>query len=184
MIPSPNHPDAPAASPRDLPFFRASALALSTNSPYTREALSGYITPDPNASLGLNRPRVPASAGMGPFGLPANAFSLRGGGGAQPGGTPIAEFKGRLRRAGGFEPLDLQAIARQEANGHTGSDGSNSSEEEDEQQDQTEATGPSVWSKGLDIRDAQPREFRAARLVEPEEGSYQGDLETLWAWSR
>jgi hypothetical protein len=121
---------------------------------------------------------------MGPFGLPANAFSLRGGGGAQPGGTPIAEFKGRLRRAGGFEPLDLQAIVRQEANGHCGSNGSNGSEEGDEQEDVTEAAGPSVWRKGPDIRDAQPREFRAARLVEPEEGSYQGDLETLWAWSR
>lgn len=82
LLPTPHIPGTPIASPRDMPFFRAAALSYSTASEHTFTALSGYTTPNGNS---------------------ATSFALRGGGGAQPGGTPFANFKARLRRAQGFQ---------------------------------------------------------------------------------
>ncbi|PWN24985.1 hypothetical protein BDZ90DRAFT_234592 [Jaminaea rosea] len=116
---------------RDLPFARALALSQSTASPYTARALSGYATPNPAAASALNPSSalhpaqltarlggsgyargVSSERGSGastPTKGEGNSFALRGGGGAQPGGTPFAQFKGRLRLGGnGFERLGAE----------------------------------------------------------------------------
>ncbi|CAO1639242.1 unnamed protein product [Sympodiomycopsis kandeliae] len=80
---SPLPPVTPTASPRDLPFFRAQILSLSTASPHTNRALSGYTTP-----LIRHRPDSSTSTPKA---------TERGGG-----GTPQAEFSARLRKGNTF----------------------------------------------------------------------------------
>lgn len=166
---TPAMPGTPVHSPRDMPHFRAQALSLSTASPFTHRALSGYTTP--NTATGTN------------------SFSLRGGGGAEPGGTPMAEFTGILRRAAGFQPARDPRSARERA-----ASVSSIITLTPEGADTTASAGPSSSSSAHKwIKTQEPkvdgegitREWKWSQLAEPDGNRYEGQtIESDWSWSR
>lgn len=123
LLPTPAIPGTPVASPRDMPFFRAAALSLSTASPYTSRALSGYTTPTaaalrrgPSHSGGARRNRSAVRDGDDDGNddeddddeEQENGVSTSAQ--AKHGGTPFAQFRGRLRRAQGFQPATVESL--------------------------------------------------------------------------
>lgn len=106
-----------------MPFFRAAALSLSTASPYTSRALSGYTTPTaaalrrgPSRSGGSRRNRGAVRDGDddGDDDEDENDEEQENGvstpAQAKHGGTPFAQFRGRLRRARGFQPATVESL--------------------------------------------------------------------------